>query len=402
MKILDGGGVTSPRGFSASGVRAGIKPGSQKTDLALVYSEEVASGAAVFTTNRVQAAPIAIDREHLQNGRARAVLLNSGNANACTGAQGLADAWRMCRLTANALGLELEEVLVCSTGVIGVPLPMAAIEQGIPAAVAGLSNSGGELAAQAIMTTDTVPKSCAVELEIDGRTVRVGGMAKGAGMIAPHLATMLVVITTDAAVAPGMLQKLLERAVQRSFNCITIDGDMSTNDTVIALANGASGLPSFAPESSFAESFYAGLEEICRQLARLIARDGEGATKLVVVRVHGAHHENAARQVGLAVANSSLVKTALFGNDPNWGRILCAIGYSGVEFEVDQVSVSLCDTLIFANGAGQPFDKRQLSAAMKVDEVRIDIDLRQGTSVAEIFSCDFSYEYVRINAEYTT
>lgn len=402
MEILEEGGVTSARGFRASGVRAGVKPGSQKEDLALVYSTEPANGAAVFTTNRVQAAPIAVDREHLADGKARAVVLNSGNANACTGERGLADARRMCRLVAGELGLAEEEVLVCSTGVIGVLMPMGVIEKGIPAAVAALSEEGGVTAARAIMTTDTVPKSCAVEMEIDGRKVRVGGMAKGSGMIAPNMATMLSVITTDAAIDAELLQEMLRRAAQRSFNCVTVDGDMSTNDTVIALANGASGVPPLAAGSPEAETFYAGFEEVCRRLARMIARDGEGATKLVVVRVRGARHEAEARQVGMAVANSNLVKTAIFGNDPNWGRILCAVGYSGVELDPGQVEVSLCNTPIYGEGAGRAFDKKALSQAMKVAEIPIDIDLHQGEAAAEIFTCDFSYEYVRINAEYTT
>ena len=329
-------------------------------------------------------------------------MLNSGNANACTGERGLADARRMCTLVAEELGLADEEVLVCSTGVIGVPLPMEVIEAGIPGAVAALSEEGGAAAARAIMTTDTVPKSCAVEVEIGGRKVRVGGMAKGSGMIAPNMATMLSVITTDAAVDAELLQEILRRAAQHSFNCVTVDGDMSTNDTVIALANGTSGgaaLPAGSPEAGV---FYAGFEEVCRQLARMIARDGEGATKLVVVRVRGARDEAEARLAGMAVANSSLVKTAVFGNDPNWGRILCAVGYSGVELDPGQVEVSLCGTPIYGEGAGRAFDEIELSEAMKAEEIPIDIDLRQGEAGAEIFTCDFSYEYVRINAEYTT
>jgi len=402
VKVLKDDSVTSARGFRAAGVKAGIKPGSDKRDLGLVHSVAPASAAAVYTTNRVQAAPIAVDREHLAAGKARAVVLNSGNANACTGRQGVADARRMCQVAAEALGLAAEEVLVCSTGVIGVRLPMEAIERGIPDAAAALSEEGGPDAAEAIMTTDTVPKTWAVELELGDRTVRIGGMAKGAGMIAPDMATMLAVIATDAGVEPGLLRELLVRAVRRSFNCITVDGDMSTNDTVIVMANGAAEGQQLAAGTPEVETFYAGLEEVCRQLSRKIARDGEGATKLIAVRVRGARSEREARQVGLAVANSNLVKTAVFGCDPNWGRILCATGYAGVELDPDQVEVALCGTRIYGDGAGQEFDEKALSQTMRAEEIPVEIDLKTGPAEAEVFTCDLSYEYVRINAEYTT
>jgi glutamate N-acetyltransferase/amino-acid N-acetyltransferase len=383
-------------------VKAGIKPGSDRPDLALVASDRPASAAAVFTANRVQAAPILVDREHLRRGSARAAVLNAGNANACTGEQGMADARRTCALVAQALGVASEEVLVCSTGVIGVPMPMTVIEAAVPALAAALAEDGGARAARAIMTTDTVPKSLAVEMEIDGRALRLGGMAKGAGMIAPHLATMLSVVTTDAAVPPDLLARLLSRAADRSFNCVTVDGDMSTNDTLLVLANGAAGGPLIEPDTDACERFYAGLEEVCRRLARMIARDGEGATKLIPIQVSGGRDEAEARQVGLAVANSSLVKTAVFGNDPNWGRILCAVGYSGIEIDPALVEVRLCGVRIYGDGSGQPFDKQALSQAMKVDEVPIAIALHRGPAAAEVFTCDFSYDYVRINAEYTT
>ena len=252
------------------------------------------------------------------------------------------------------------------------------------------------------MTTDTVAKSFAVEVELEGRSVRIGGMAKGAGMIAPNMATMLSVISTDAEVEAGLLQDLLGRAVQRSFNCITVDGDMSTNDTVIALANGAAGGPRLEKDGSGVELFYAALEKVCRQLARAIARDGEGATKLVSIRVQGAADAGAARRVGLAVANSNLVKTAVFGCDPNWGRILCAVGYSGVEIDPDKVRVELCGTAIYNSGAGVDFEQEKLIKAMREEDIPIVIELAQGHAEAEVFTCDFSYDYVRINAEYTT
>ena len=402
MQVLEDGGISSPRGFRAAGIHAGVKVDSTKKDLALVYSLVPASAAAVYTTNRVQAAPIHIDREHLRDGRAQAVVLNSGNANACTGARGLADGRRMCARTAALLDLEPVDVLVCSTGVIGVELPMQVIEAALPQVAEALSEEGGQAAAEAIMTTDTVAKSFAVEVDLEGRSVRIGGMAKGAGMIAPNMATMLSVISTDAEVEAGLLQDLLGRAVQRSFNCITVDGDMSTNDTVIALANGAVGGPRLEKDGSGVELFYAALERVCRQLARAIARDGEGATKLVSIRVQGAADAGAARRVGLAVANSNLVKTAVFGCDPNWGRILCAVGYSGVEIDPDKVRVELCGTAIYNSGAGVDFEQEKLIEAMREEDIPIVIELAQGHAEAEVFTCDFSYDYVRINAEYTT
>ena len=402
MTTLDSGGVTSPQGFRAAGIHAGVKPGSDKRDMALVHSAAPASAAAVYTTNRVQAAPIQVDREHLRDGSARAVVLNSGNANACTGVPGVEDARRMCGETAEALGLAATDVLVCSTGVIGVPMPMEVVTRAIPGLAAALSPDGGADAAEAIMTTDTVPKACAVELATEDGPIRVGGMAKGSGMIAPNMATMLSVVTTDAAVAPGLLRELLADAVKRSFNSVTVDGDMSTNDTVIVLANGAAGGPRLAPGTPGLATFAAGLEEVCRRLARMIARDGEGATKLVAIEVDAAGSEAEARQVGLAVANSNLVKTALFGCDPNWGRILCAVGYAGVEIDPEQVAVSLCGTPIYRAGAGVDFAVDELVERMRGDDIPIRIDLGRGTARAEIYTCDLSYDYVRINAEYTT
>lgn len=397
MRIIKDGGVTAPSGYRAAGIQTGVKESGAK-DLALVYSTRPANAAAVYTTNKVQGAPIAIDREHLADGKARAVILNSGNANVCNGAVGLDHARRMCARTASELGLQPEEVLVCSTGLIGVPLPIAQIEAGIPRLVAALSEEGGGDAAEAILTTDSVPKSCAVEVELESGRAAVGAMAKGAAMIAPNMATMLSVVTTDAAVPSGPLQELLAQAIQRTFNCITVDGDMSTSDTVILMANGA------AEELSErdCEGLYEGIEFVCRQMAQAIARDAEGSSKLITIAVRGAATQAEARQVGIAVANSSLVKTAAFGNDPNWGRVLCAMGYAGVDFDPERVRVSLCGTDIYGNGAGLAYDASQLSAAMQAEEMAIDIDLAMGSVAAEIFTCDLTYEYVRLNAEYTT
>ena len=399
MRNLEGGGVASPHGYLAAGISTGVKESGAK-DLALVYSTRPANAAAVYTTNKVQGAPIAVDREHLADGRARAVILNSGNANVCNGDAGLDHARRMCSLAASELGLGTEEVLVCSTGVIGVPLPIGKIEAGIPRIVAALSDEGGAEAAEAIMTTDTVPKSCAVEVELASGTAVVGAMAKGAAMIAPNMATMLSVVTTDAAVQGGQLQELLSQAIRRTFNCITVDGDMSTSDTVILMSNGGASPEELgAPDG---ERLYEGIEHVCRQMAQEIARDAEGSSKLIAISVRGAATEAEARQVGLAVANSSLVKTAAFGNDPNWGRILCAMGYSGVDFDPGMAQVSLCGTDIFGNGVGLSYDEGELSAAMQADEIAIDIDLAMGGAATEIFTCDLTYEYVRLNAEYTT
>jgi glutamate N-acetyltransferase/amino-acid N-acetyltransferase len=402
LKELKDGSVTSPAGYKAAGIHAGIKADAGVKDLALVYSEPETNAAAVYTTNRVQAAPIAVDRKHLSNGRAQALIVNSGNANACTGERGRRDAEEMCAATASALGLESEQVLVCSTGVIGVPLPMSAVEAGIPKVAAAVSESGGVDAAEAIMTTDTVPKHYAVELEIGGKPVRIGGMSKGAGMIAPNMATMIALVTTDAAIESTLLQKLLGRAASRSFNGITVDGDMSTNDTLIVMANGASGVEVSMANSSELEQFTDAFETVCRHLARAIARDGEGATKLVTIGVSQAKSEAEARQVGLAVANSNLVKTAVFGRDPNWGRILCAVGYSGVEIDPDRVKVHLCGVPIYEDGAGIEFDNDGLIEAMGAPDIPIEIELGRGDCAAELYTCDFSYEYVRINAEYTT
>jgi len=401
VNILDGGGITSPQGFEAAGIHCGIKSDPQKSDLALIHSTSMARAAAVYTKNRVQAAPIAVDRQHLENRAAQTIILNSGNANACTGDRGLADARRMCATTAAALGIEATDVLVCSTGVIGVKLPMDKIEAGIPKVVAALSPSAGQAAAEAIMTTDTIPKQCAVELNVGGRQVRVGALAKGAAMIAPNMATMLAVITTDATVSSDLLHQLLTDAVKRSFNCITVDGDMSTNDTVILLANGAAGAPELEDEAQAAD-LYSAIEFVSRQMARAIASDAEGKSTLIRIQVDGGASEPEARQVGLAVANSNLVSTAVFGNDPNWGRILCAVGYSGVDIDPNRTDVKLCGVTIYTDGAGATFDPSQLSEAMAASEVDIEIDLKMGSASAEIFTSDLTYEYVRLNAEYTT
>lgn len=394
------GSVCAPEGFRASGVAAGIKP-SGSPDLALIVSDLPASAAAVFTTNRVVAAPVLVSRSHLEDGLARAIVVNAGSANACTGEQGLRDAQRMAELTAELLELAPADVLVASTGVIGRRLPMERVEEGIRRGAGALSPQGAGDAARAIMTTDTRPKEIAVEVPLDGRTVRIGGICKGSGMIAPNMATLLAFLTTDAEVWPEVLQASLRSVVERTFNCVTIDGDCSTNDMLSIIANGASGAR-ISPGSPAHHLFCDALLDVCTYLSRELARDGEGATKLVEVRVTGARSFLEARQTGKAVANSPLVKTALFGNDPNWGRILCAAGYSGVNIDPARLDLTLCGIPLVRRGEPVPFDEGSTSKAMGAPEVEVLLDLNQGDSGAAVWTCDFSYDYVRINAEYTT
>ena len=391
--------IYPPKGYKAAGLHCGLKDGDDK-DLALIVSDRAASAAGMFTTNRVCAAPVHLNREHLQNGRARAVVVNSKNANACTGDQGMADARQMAQWAGSGLGIIPEDVLVNSTGVIGVPLPMECLETGIRNIVPKLDVGGWDDASEAIMTTDTVPKKASVRCEIDGSEITIAGIAKGAGMIAPNMATMLAFVLTDADISPEVLQNALCEAVTRSFNCITVDGDMSTNDTVLALANGAAKKSELTGENL--QVFQAALNAVCISLAKQIARDGEGATKLITVRVDGAATEADARTMGLSVANSNLVKTAVFGRDPNWGRILCAAGYAGVAIDPDHTAVSMAGIPIYANGGGLPFDQDCAIAALGASDIDIDINLNIGEASATIYTCDLTYDYVRINAEYTT
>jgi len=398
MKAVPGG-VTAARGFKASGVRCGLK--EQGEDLALVFSEAPAAVAGMFTTNRFRAAAVQVSQERAGRGAAQAVVINSGNANACTGETGLRHAREMTEIAALLLGIKPELVLVCSTGVIGRPLPMDRVQDGIHAAVKALSAEGGGAAARAIMTTDTAPKEAAVEFEVGGKRVRLGGMAKGAGMIAPNLATMICVLTTDAAVPLDSLDLSLRWAVERSFNCITVDGDMSTNDTVLLLANGASGAPQVRDEKA-TRAFEAALEQVTSTLARALVADGEGATKLIEVRVQGTHDYETARKIAMRIANSPLVKTALFGQDPNWGRILAAAGGAGVEFDPRQVRLSLGRHEIVRGGEPTEADPEALRKALQPREVTIALTVGDGPHGATVWTCDLTYDYVRINAEYHT
>jgi glutamate N-acetyltransferase/amino-acid N-acetyltransferase len=357
--------------------------------------------AGVFTSNRFQAAPVLVTRDRIGPDRVHGVVVNSGNANACTGVQGYRDAVRMADLTAEALGLPNSSILVCSTGVIGQPLPMKKIEAGIENAVNELVPEGGEEAARAIMTTDTRAKSIAVEFELDGRPVRVGGMAKGAGMIHPDMATMLGFVTTDADVAAPLLQRCLERAVDRSFNRITVDGDTSTNDTVLLLANGQAEAGRVTVRHGL-DRFHAALDRVATHLALEIVRDGEGASKMIEVRVCGAATDGGARRIATAIATSPLVKTAIAGGDPNWGRVLAAAGRAGVGFDPERVDLSLGDVRVVRGGAVCPYEEKNARAAAAAPEVRVTLDLNVGECEAVIWTCDLTAEYVRINSEYHT
>jgi glutamate N-acetyltransferase/amino-acid N-acetyltransferase len=392
------GGITAPQGYLAAGVSAGIK--KKGLDLAVVFSSQPASAAAVFTLNRVQAAPVLLSKEHLKlsRGRIRAILVNSGCANACTGERGMQDAQISARCLASHLNVESCQIFVSSTGVIGSFLPIPKIVKGIAAAVSALNSKGGTAAARAIMTTDTHEKLVAVQGRIGGKTVRIGGIAKGAGMIHPQMATMIAAITTDVQVAPKELDRLLRRAVDPTFNCLTIDGDTSTNDMVMILANGASGIGLADRKSK--TFFESGLTLVCEELAKSIARDGEGATKFVEVLVRGSVDVEDARKVAKAIAHSSLVKTALYGQEFNWGRILCAVGYSGVAMDPGRVMLSLNGIPVFRNGSPVNSTRARAEKAMKAHNLSIEVDLDEGRSSARVWTCDLSHEYVNINASY--
>ena len=401
MKKIDGG-ITAVSGVRAAGVHAGLKK-SGKKDVALIVTDAPAVAAGVFTKNSVTAAPVQVCRQHLADATAQAIIVNSGNANACTGELGMANAQQMAALTAERLGLSAERVLVSSTGVIGQQLPMDTIANGIQLAADALSTEGGGDAAEAIMTTDTHPKSVAVEAEIAGTPVKIGGIAKGSGMIAPNMATMLSFLTTDACITGETLQAALTRVVDDTYNLLTVDTDQSTNDTVLLLATGKAGNPEIdetAGENY--EAFCEGLQFVCTELTKMLARDGEGATKLVEVVVTSAKNRTDAEKAARAVAESPLVKTAVFANDANWGRIMMAIGKSGAEFHPYQVDVWLGDYQLVKDGMDAGFDEEKATELFSQDPVRITIDLRAGDAAITMWTCDYSYDYIRINADYRT
>ncbi len=392
------GGITAPQGYLAAGISSGIK--KKGSDLAVLFSSRSASAAGVFTQNRIQAAPVVLCRQHLKlsKGRMRAILINSGCANACTGQRGMQDSKISARCLASHLKIDPQEVFVASTGVIGSFLPVPRLLKGISSAVSSLNSKGCAAAARAIMTTDTCEKIFAVEGRIAGKTVRIGGIAKGAGMIHPQMATMLAAITTDVKVSPRDLDRFLRRAVDPTFHCLTVDGDTSTNDAVMILANGASGAT--LTDARSRSLFEKGLVMVCEELAKSIARDGEGATKFVEILVRGSSSFQAARKVAKAVANSSLVKTAIYGQEFNWGRILCAAGYSGIPFDPDRIALSLNGIPIFRNGSPISSTRVRAVKAMKARNIRIEVDLGNGRASARVWTSDLSREYVDINATY--
>jgi glutamate N-acetyltransferase/amino-acid N-acetyltransferase len=400
MEYIDGG-VTAAAGFLAGTALASIKkPG--KRDIAVLYSTVPAAAAGVFTLNKVKAAPVQLCIEHLAGGTARAVVANSGNANACNGRQGFQDARSMAGEAAVSLGIPEQDVLVASTGVIGQKMPMARVLPGIRAACSELSPTGGTLAARAIMTTDTFPKEAALRLQLGGKTVTIGGMAKGSGMIHPNLATMLCFLTTDASITAGALKRALQYAVDQSFNMITVDGDTSTNDMVSIMAGGLAQNVRIEESGPDYELFRTALTEICGKLARDIARDGEGATKLLEVTILNAATERDARLAARTVAASSLVKAAVFGCDANWGRVICAAGYSGAEFDPESVDIFLGDEKVAENGGSLNFNEERALAVLKKNEVKITLDFKAGPFTATSWGCDLSYDYVKINAAYRT
>ncbi len=402
MKQIEGG-ITSVAGVKASGIHAGIKKTETK-DLAVIGTDAPAHAAGVFTKNSVTAAPVVVCREHLSVPTAQAIVVNSGNANACTGDTGMKNAYRMAELTAEQLGIDADLVLVSSTGVIGQQLPMDKIENGIQIAVNALNkDDGGTDAAEAIMTTDTFPKSIAVEFEIDGKAVRIGGIAKGSGMVAPNMATMLSFLTTDVKINSQTLQSALTHVVDNTYNLLTVDTDRSTNDTVLILATGnAENTEIVETKGKSYDLFYDALLFVCTELVKMLARDGEGATKLVEVIVKGAKNREDAEKAARAVAESPLVKTAVFANDANWGRIMMAIGKSGAEFDPYQVDVRLGDYLLVKNGMDSGYDEDKATQLFDNDTVQININLRAGEAEITMWTCDYSYDYIRINADYRT
>ena len=398
------GGVCAPKGFRANGVHCGIRKNQTKRDLALIVSDVRAAAACVYTKNRVQSAPIKVTHENVADGYAQAVICNSGNANACI-ANGVEVARGMCRLVEEYAGIPAGDVIVCSTGVIGQTLHLGTIEDRMGELAAGLGDMSA-LAAEAIMTTDTKLKEIAVSFEIGGVECRMGGIAKGSGMIHPNMATMLVFVTTDCAVTPEMLQKALSEDVKTSFNMVSVDGDTSTNDTVALMANGLAGNEVIDSEGEAFDTFCEALHKVTVTLCRMIAGDGEGATKLLTCRLTGAADEETARTAAKAVICSSLVKSAMFGADANWGRVLCAVGYSGADIDVNKVAISFSskagDVLVCRDGAGVDFSEELAKRILTESEIDINVELNSGNACAEAWGCDLTYDYVKINGDYRT
>ena len=404
MELISGG-VCAPKGFKANGIHCGIRKNRVKRDLALIVSDKICSASAVYTTNLVKGAPLTVTKKHLTNGKAQAVICNSGNANTCN-ANGIEIAETMSDIVAKATGLNADDIVVASTGVIGQPLNIEPIRGGMDELVAGLSEKGGSYCAEAIMTTDTVKKEVAVEFTLGGKVCRMGGIAKGSGMIHPNMATMLVFITTDASISSQMLQKALSHDVTETFNMVSVDGDTSTNDMVTVLANGLAGNEEITTDGADFDEFMKALNTITVNLCRMIAGDGEGATKLLECSVSGANDKQTAKTVAKSVICSSLLKAAMFGADANWGRVLCAIGYSGANVDVDKVAVKFKSTkgeiIVCQNGAGIEFSEEIAKEILLEKEIEIIISVGDGHYDATAWGCDLTYDYVKINGDYRT
>ncbi len=404
MNIIQGG-VCAAKGFKANGIHCGIRKNHIKKDIALIVSDVTANAAAVYTTNLVKGAPIAVTKENIADGKARAMVCNSGNANTCN-ANGPEIARQMCAIVARETGVDAKDVIIASTGVIGQPLNVEPIDSHMAELAGGLRCDGNEDAAEAIMTTDTVKKEAAVEFELDGKTCHLGGMAKGSGMIHPNMATMLVFITTDAAISSAMLQKALSTDIQNTFNMVSVDGDTSTNDMVSVMANGLAGNAEIVSEGEDFNTFMSALNTVCMHLCRMLAGDGEGASKLLECSVTGAPDLAAAKTVAKSVICSSLVKAAMFGADANWGRVLCAIGYAGVPLDVMKIDVDFRSAkgtiAVCRDGAGVDFSEEKAKAILLEKEIDILVNLNQGSVSATAWGCDLTYDYVKINGDYRT
>ncbi len=404
IKLINGG-VCAATGFKASGVHCGIRKNRLKKDLAMIYSDTLCNAAAVYTTNLVKGAPLTVTKEHIADGKAQAVICNSGNANTCN-ANGIEIAEQMSNIVAKELGINANDVVVASTGVIGQPLDITPIADGIPTLAKTLSSSGSQDAAEAIMTTDTIDKQIAVEFTIGGKVCRMGGIAKGSGMIHPNMATMLVFITTDAAISADMLQKALSGDIANTFNMLSIDGDTSTNDMVTVLANGMAGNAEICADGEDFDVFMKALNTVTVNLCRIIAGDGEGATKLLECKVSGGTTLETAKTVAKSVICSSLLKAAMFGADANWGRVLCAIGYSGADVDITKIDVSFIsnkgEILVCQNGAGVDFSEEKAKEILLEKEIVIDVKLNDGEYNSTAWGCDLTYDYVKINGDYRT
>ena len=404
MEIISGG-VCAAKGFKANGIHCGIRKNKSKRDLSLIVSENVANTAAVYTTNLVKGAPLLVTKKNIENGKAKAIICNSGNANTCN-ANGVEIAELTCEILANKLGIEREDVVVASTGVIGQPLDIKPIENGIPALIEGLGDDNSVIAAEGIMTTDTKLKEVAVSFTIGGKTCKIGGIAKGSGMIHPNMATMLVFITTDCAISSEMLQKALSTDIQTTFNMVSVDGDTSTNDMVVVLANGQAENAEITTDDEDFNTFMKALNTVCVNLCRKIAADGEGATKLLECKLTGAKTLDIAKTVAKSVICSSLTKAAMFGSDANWGRVLCAIGYSGANVDITKIDVSFRsnkgEILVCKNGAGVDFSEEKAKKILLEDEIEILVALNDGEFSSTAWGCDLTYDYVKINGDYRT